>query len=88
MTVSRELVALTPTQLTEVCVQFAAQMGWIGRPGGTDWYVRLKCHGDPERFHKCLATALSAAVHEAAVKSHTDIDSLWEFKEEWESVNG
>jgi len=88
MTALKELVALTPTQLTEVCVQFAAEMGWIGRPGGTDWYVRLKCHGDPETFHACLAAALSTALSEAAAKNHTDVESLCDFKEAWESING
>lgn len=88
MKAQHELVALTPSQLTEVCVQFAAAMGWIGRPGGTDWYVRLKCHGDPEKFHSSLAAALRTAVERAAAESNTEVDSLHAFKHAWEAVNG
>jgi hypothetical protein len=88
MKAQRELVALTPSQLTEVCVQFAAEMGWIGRPGGTDWYVRLKCHGDAEAFHTSLAAAMHLAVHKAAGENNTEVDSLRQFKHTWESVNG
>ena len=84
----QQVVALTPSQLTEVCVQFASEMGWIGRPGGTDWYMRLKTHGDPETFHASLDAAMRAAVQTASGENNTDLDALEEFKESWEAVNG
>lgn len=84
----QQVLALTPSQLTEVCVQFASEMGWIGRPGGTDWYMRLKTHGDPEAFHASLDCAMRAAVHTAAGVNNTEVDALEKFKESWEAVNG
>jgi hypothetical protein len=88
VTPPQQLIALTPTQLTEVCVQFASEMGWIGRPGGTEWYVRMKRHGDPEAFYLSMSAATKAAVRRAAVGNNTEIDSLREFRAAWEAANG
>jgi hypothetical protein len=84
----QEIIALTPSQLAEVCVQFASEMAWIGRPGGTDWYVRMKCEGSPEVFHDTIMTAMCAALQRAASQNNTELGSLREFKHEWETANG
>ena len=43
-----ERITLTPTQLVEVCVQFAADMGWIDAPIGRGWLMQLKHQSGPE----------------------------------------
>jgi hypothetical protein len=43
-----ERITLTPTQLVEVCVQFAADMGWIDAPIGKEWLVELKHRAGPQ----------------------------------------
>ncbi len=47
-TTTSEPITLTPIQLVEVCVQFAADMGWIDAPIGREWLVQLKHQSSPQ----------------------------------------
>ena len=38
----RELITLTPEQLTEVCVRFGIFMGWTPGPGSLEWVLEVK----------------------------------------------
>ncbi len=61
-----EIFVLTDAQLTEVCAQFAAIMGWIDAPGTADWYRQLRAHGGPKRFNRSMTKARRTAVERAA----------------------
>jgi hypothetical protein len=36
------VIALTPEQLTEVCVRFAMFMGWTEGPGSDEWKAEIR----------------------------------------------
>ena len=83
MTEPKELIALTPSQLLEVCVQFAAQMGWTDDVGGGEWAHRMQDRG-PEAFSRDLIDALGAALESAEIEHHTNLEVLRDLAKEWE----
>lgn len=84
----KELIALSPSQLTEVCVQFAAAMGWIDAPGGAEWSSKVRNSGGPEAFLASIARAIDAALGAAAVETHVDVGALRELEAKWSQIRG
>ena len=79
-TQSDEFFILTDAQLTEVCVQFAAIMGWIEAPGTDEWYDQLRSHGGPRRFSRSMARARQVAVDRA---ERSDSETSPSFQDSW-----
>ena len=75
---------LTDPQLMEICVQFAAIMGWIDAPGGAEWYGTLVESGNPEAFHESLSRAMREAVERAANEDNTSVEALSRLRATWE----
>ena len=78
---SDEFFILTDAQLTEVCVQFAAVMGWVDAPGTPEWYKQLRSHGGPKRFGRLMARARQVAVDR--VGDTFDPEASPSFQDSW-----
>ncbi len=76
MSESQKVIALTPDQLTEVCVRFAAIMGWIDGPGSDEWVEELHAYSGAQAFHMSLTSARREAVARAAEGITTSLDVL------------
>lgn len=80
---------MTEDQLLAVAINFAAHMGWIDAPGGSEWHSRMMRRGGPEAFRlqmlEALRSAQSAADVQTACCSLEDLQALrelWKFREE------
>lgn len=79
---------LTGPQLTEVCYQFAAIMGWIDATPGADWYGRLMESGGPEAFYESMNSAMREAIERAAKQDNTSTEALRRFQQSWQEQHG
>ena len=79
-----EAHTLTDPQLMEICVQFAAHMGWIDAPGGAEWYGSLVEFGGPEAFYELMSSTVREAVERAAIEDNTSVEALSRIRAAWE----
>ncbi len=59
---SEKLYALTPEQLTEVCVRFPVFMGWTCGPGSQEWRDDPRHCTSAKSVHEFLSSARDNAV--------------------------
>jgi hypothetical protein len=77
---SVRLYALSPEQLTEVCVRFAVFMGWTRGPGSQDWRDNLRHCISAKSVNELLSSARDNAVsmtaHEGLTTDRQSLERL------------
>jgi hypothetical protein len=79
---SEKLYALTPEQLTEVCVRFAVFMGWTRGSGSQGWRDDLRHCTSAKSVDEFLSSARNSAV---SMTAHEGLTTTLEVLKELEA---